>query len=88
MSRNRWGSSTTHVPIASSRDPRHLWNVLVLTMLTLSSLTVQMYQARYLLLSKAVAYNSICQIVPMEETVRAFSWVIEKGWVRFLYPQP
>lgn len=56
-------------------------------MLTLSSLTVQMYQVRYLLLSKAIAYDSVRRTVPMEETVRAFSWVIEKGWVRFLVPQ-
>lgn len=86
--RDRWSSPTTHILAASSREPKSHWNALVLTMLTLSSPTVQMCQVMYLLLSRVVSDDSVRKTVPMEETVRAFSWVIEKGWVRYLDFKP
>lgn len=47
-----------------------------------------MCQVMYLLLSRVVSDDSVRKTVPMEETVRAFSWVIEKGWVRYLDFKP
>jgi hypothetical protein len=52
--RELWG-------IPSGTNVLFPWNALVLTMLTLSSLTVRMYQVRYSLLHGAIDDNSIRQ---------------------------
>jgi hypothetical protein len=66
------------------RELRSALSVLALIMLMLSLRTVLMSQVWLIVHTEEITSAQFHCLVPMEEIVRAFNWVIEKGWVRRL----
>jgi hypothetical protein len=66
------------------RELRSALSVLALITLTLSLHTALMSQVWLVMHAEDMTSARFHYLVPMEEIVRAFNWVIEKGWVRRL----
>lgn len=69
-----------HIP-ASLKVPRSLCGVYSLTM-WISSSPTELIKAVSTYTFAFAVLGTETSVVPIEETVRAFNFVIEKGWVR------